>query len=457
MSEALRGLEMERTWELADGCARLYNEVNFERRQAYIHYRRFEWYPKHLYRKYAPLIGSATAQQIINKNNEAWRSLFALKRLEAEGKLPKHITRVSMPRYWKSGRREHRMVVRNDCYRLEGGFLHLPKGLRLKIKGDFKWHGEQRRLEIIYDDVDEVWRGFMTVKVEEPPKRGGSKPLYIDLGVINLATVWFEGLKQPIAFSGRAVLADWWYWTKKIAKEQSRLATVNKTRTSKRLRRLFRIRKRRFRHAVNAMVKAIADDAAQLNISKIILGDLRGIRENNRYNGKANSMVHNFWSHAYIIQRFRDKAEEYGIEVIEVDEHKTSSVCPNCGSNRTVKRGRLFKCLSCGVEAHRDAVGALNIGFAQGASILVGTVNGLMAQPLLLRWNGMRWKPKRAMNTRPMSILEAETESAEMMAESHTLQRWEDVKCITFFVWNRALIGTVCCGHSLYAMLVGEL
>jgi len=99
----------------------------------------------------------------------------------------------------------------------------------------------------------------------------------------------------------------------------------------------------------------------------------------------------------------------------------------------------------------------LNIGFAQGASILVGTVNGLMAQPLLLRWNGMRWKPKRAMNTRPMSILEAETESAEMMAESHTLQRWEDVKCITFFVWNRALIGTVCCGHSLYAMLVGEL
>ena len=27
--------------ELADGCARLWNEVNYERRQAYIHYRRF--------------------------------------------------------------------------------------------------------------------------------------------------------------------------------------------------------------------------------------------------------------------------------------------------------------------------------------------------------------------------------------------------------------------------------
>ena len=39
--------------ELADNCARLYNEVNFERRQMYIRYKRFEWYPKHLYRKYA--------------------------------------------------------------------------------------------------------------------------------------------------------------------------------------------------------------------------------------------------------------------------------------------------------------------------------------------------------------------------------------------------------------------
>jgi len=395
-------------WELADNCARLWNEVNFERRHAYIHYKKFSWYPKHLYRKYAPLIGSATAQQVINKNNEAWRSFLKLKRLERNGKLPRHIKRVSMPRYWKkNGRRELRIIIRKDCYRLENGFLHLPKRLKLRIKGSLKWKGKQGRLEIIYDDVDEVWRGFMAVKVEKPPSRGGGKPLYIDLGVINLATVWFEGLKQPIAFSGRTVLADWWYWTKKIAREQSRLVRVNRTRTSRRLRKLFRIRKRRFRHAVNTMVKVIVDDAAQLNISKIIIGDLRGIRESNRENGKANSMIHNFWSHAYIIQRFREKAEEYGIEVIEVDEYKTSSICPGCGSNKTVKQGRLFRCLNCGVEAHRDAVGVLNIGLAQGAELLAGAINGAMARPLLLRWNGMRWEPKRAVSIRPMNTLEA--------------------------------------------------
>jgi hypothetical protein len=43
------------------------------------------------------------------------------------------------------------------------------------------------------------------------------------------------------------------------------------------------------------------------------------------------------------------------------------------------------------IEANRDAVGVLNIGHLHG-----GGVNGVVAHPLLLRWNGMRWKPRRA-------------------------------------------------------------
>ncbi|MEM3602696.1 MAG: transposase, partial [Candidatus Bathyarchaeia archaeon] len=279
-------------------------------------------------------------------------------------------------------------------YRVDDKNIYLPKGLKLKYKGELRWHGKQGRLEIIYDDADEVWRGFMVVKVEKPPIRGGSKPLYIDLGVINLATLWFNGLKQAIAYSGRAVLADWWYWTKRIAKEQSRLAKVNRAKTSRRLRRLYALRRRRFRHAVNAMIKAIVKDAYALGISKIVLGKLKGIRGNS-HNCKANSMINNFWSFNYVVGRFKEKAEEHGIEVKEESERETSSVCPICRSRNTASKGRLFKCLSCRLEAHRDAVGVLNIARLYG-----GEVNGVVAHPLLLRWNGMMWKPKRAMNNR---------------------------------------------------------
>jgi putative transposase len=396
-------------WKLAEECAKLYNEVNFERRQAYIRYKPIKWYPKHLYEKYAPVIGSATAQQIINKNNEAWKSFLALKRLEAKGKLPEHITKVSMPRYWKkNGRRELRIIVRNDCYRIDDKHIYLPKGLKLKYRGMLKWKGKPGRLEIVYDEVDKMWRGFMNVKVEKPPIRGG-KPLYIDLGVVNLATIWFEGLKQPIAFSGKSILSDWWYWTRKIAKEQSRLAKINKVKTSKRLRRLYRIRQRRFKHAANAMIKAIVEDAHHLKISKIVLGRLKGIRDNS-HNGKTNAMINNFWSFNYIVKRFKEKAEEYGIEVVEVSEYWTSSECPFCHSKGTRRHRGLFYCEKCEMAMNADVVGALNIAGNDGTIIPSphrGRDNGVVAHPKLLRWNGMKWEPKRAMNNQPMNTLEA--------------------------------------------------
>ena len=399
-------------WELANNCARLWNEVNFERRHAYIHYKKFSWYPKHLYRKYAPLIGSATAQQVINKNNEAWRSFLKLKKLEKKGKLPPHLRKVSMPRYWKrKGKRELRIIVRRDCYRIKDGFLNIPKGLKLKYKGKLRWKGRQGRLEIVYDDVDEVWRGFMTVKVEKPPAKGGNKPLYIDLGVINLTAIWFEGLKQPVAFSGRNLLADWWYWTKKIAREQSRIARINRDRTSRRIRKMYRIRQRRFRHAVNAMIKWIVEYACCSGIFKIVAGDLKGIREDNHKNSKANSIIHNFWSFRWIIQRLKEKAKEYGIEFVEVSEHKTSSICPFCGTKGNRRHRGLFYCPNCDKIMNADVVGVLNIAKKCGAIIpspsWADRDNGLMAEPLLLRWNGMKWEPRRAMNNRPMKILEA--------------------------------------------------
>jgi putative transposase len=397
-------------WKLAEECARLYNEVNFERRQAYIHYKPIKWYPKQLYEKYAPVIGSATAQQIINKNNEAWKSFLALKRLEAKGKLPKHVKKVSMPRYWKkNGRRELRIIVRNDCYRIDDEHIYLPKGLKLKYRGVLKWKGKAGRLEIVYDEVEKMWRGFMTVRVEKPPIRGGYKPLYIDLGVINLATVWFEGLKQPIAFSGKSILSDWWYWTRKIAKEQSRLAKINKVKTSKRLRRLYRMRQRRFKHAVNAMIKTIIENTHQLGISKIVLGRLKNIRDNS-HNGKTNTMINNFWSFNYIVRRFKEKAEEYGIKVKEKSEYRTSSECPFCHSEGTRRHRGLFYCRKCEMAMNADAVGALNMARNDGTIIpspYRGRDNGVVAHPTLLRWNGMRWEPKRAVNTRPMNALEA--------------------------------------------------
>jgi len=76
----------------------------------------------------------------------------------------------------------------------------------------------------------------------------------VDLGVINIITAWIEGEKQPIAFSGKPLLAYWWYWTKKISHHQSITKKVNRVDTTKRIRKYYRKRQLRFRHAVNTII-----------------------------------------------------------------------------------------------------------------------------------------------------------------------------------------------------------
>ena len=92
-------------------------------------------------------------------------------------------------------------------------------------------------------------------------------------------------------------------------------------------------------------------------------------------------MIHNFWSFRYIIERLITTAENFGIKVKLVKEHNTSSSCPRCGSTNTYKHKRTFKCLNCGLKAHRDVVGVLNI--AHLSRNVIGGFNGALTSPEL--------------------------------------------------------------------------
>ena len=55
-------------------------------------------------------------------------------------------------------------------------------------------------------------------------------------------------------------------------------------------------------------------------------------------------------------------ARSEGITVELVDEHNTSKTCPRCRRQHK-PRGRVYRCPNpaCGLVAHRDVVGAVNI------------------------------------------------------------------------------------------------
>ncbi len=71
----------------------------------------------------------------------------------------------------------------------------------------------------------------------------------------------------------------------------------------------------------------------------------------------------------------------------------------NCSSCKEIEKP-LFKCLSCGIEAHRDVVGVLNIARLHGDGF-----NGVLAHPSLLRAEkGVEVKADEI----PMSVMPSE-------------------------------------------------
>jgi len=121
------------------------------------------------YGKYKGELGSANAQQVINKNNEAWSSFFSLLKLRKENKLPSHMNRVSPPSYWKDeDGRKLMLVVREDNYVVdELNHKLILKYFKMEISftGRLRWLGKQGRLEIYYDEVGNAWYASIPVEV----------------------------------------------------------------------------------------------------------------------------------------------------------------------------------------------------------------------------------------------------------------------------------------------------
>ncbi|MEM0475107.1 MAG: transposase, partial [Zestosphaera sp.] len=236
--------------------AKLWNEVNYTRRRMFFEEKRVDLKTtyREFYERYKVLIGSATAQQALNKNDEAWRSFFSTLKARKEGKLPPFIRKVNPPGYRKKiGSRELWSVLRNDQYRFDGDHIVL-KGLgaigsiRVRYIGRVNVRGKQGRAEIRYDSDERKWYIHVAFEVSEklvkgrwvkvPMKPLGDRIAGIDIGINNLLAVYVEDGSALLA-SGRPLKSTSFYWRKKIADYQS---TMNKygLKTSRRLRRTYK-------------------------------------------------------------------------------------------------------------------------------------------------------------------------------------------------------------------------
>jgi len=354
-------------------ASKLWNEVNYIRRKQFFEGKgvNIEETYREFYGKYKALIGSATAQQVLNKNNEAWRSFFNLLKAKKDGKLPPFITKVNPPGYKKKGKmRELWIVLRNDQYRIERNkiilkWLGVIGRIEVEYKGLIHLNGKRGRLEIHYDLDEKRWYAHISFEVNEkavrdvwreiPQAPKGDLRAGIDIGVNNLFAVYVES-GVSLLVNGRPLKSISHYWKERIAKYQS---VINKygIKSSHKLRAMYSKWHKQVKSFINTQVRRLVEWLYESGVSTIYVGYPKNIAQEN---GNFNTVQ--VWSYGYLLRRLNEVSEEYGIAVTFVDESYTSSTCPihGDGCGKRVTRG-LFRCSKLNKVFNADLVGALNI------------------------------------------------------------------------------------------------
>ena len=150
------------------------------------------------------------------------------------------------------------------------------------------------------------------------------------------------------------------------------------------------------------MLRDIFERLEASDVGHLAVGDLNGIRKHADHGDSGNQKLHSFWAFNLIIARIYELAEERGVAVMKVCERNTSKTCCLCGkmhNNGRIERG-LVVCKETHRSINADVNGAANImkvAVNRPLSSVLSTLpegasgSGLMAQPLLLRWNYDEW------------------------------------------------------------------
>jgi putative transposase len=222
-----------------------------------------------------------------------------------------------------------------------------------------------KQVELVWDRAGCHYHWHVTLEDgSEPVPTSGTNVVAVDLGEIHPAAL-ADG-KEAIVISARRLRATRQYTAKRLSELQEQQS--KKQRGSRRWKQLQRRKhrflahqKKRTRDIEHKVSRAVMDYAVERQAGTLAIGDVRYVADGKRMAAKSQQEI-SLWSHGKIRQFLTYKAQATGIDVVLVDEHHTSKTCPRCG-RRYKPTGRVYRCpnVVCGLVAHRDIVGAVNI------------------------------------------------------------------------------------------------
>ena len=381
---------------LTYAASKLFNVGNYERKE----YRQLgfdkmpDWYEQkkrlkdNIWYKSLP---AQTAQDVLARLNESWKSYFTLHNKWAYKKEHDHLKEKDgepqSPYYKKDGVHTNIKYL-NNSFKIVNNKVRLmiPKALKAHLKDKYQIDDEFfyiklkksfeliKQIEFLYVDNNRYKVYFIYEKEILKPKEDNRHYISIDIGTKNLLTI-YDNNGSSFIISGQSILNTNYYFSKKIAYYQSLFDKCypnhKKGETTERIKRLYDIKRKRINLILHRATKRVIDYCLTHGISKIIVGDLSGLlnskkefnnnKEKHRYNQNIRSICFN-----HIYEMLSYKSLMNGIELVKVNESYSSScspLSPGVSKEYSRKDYRIHRGLfKDGDNVYNaDAVGAYNI------------------------------------------------------------------------------------------------
>lgn len=179
-----------------------------------------------------------------------------------------------------------------------------------------------KMVKFVYDEVNDLIKCFKIYEVERPKlKKDNSRYFSIDPGLNNIVSIYNNIGIRPLLYNGRPIKSINQYYNKTNAKLRSELP--NNIKSSKRLKQLSFKRNNKIDYEMHKISTHIINEAVKNNISKIIIGNNLGWKNEINIGRRNNQNFVNI-PHTKLFNQLLYKGLLNGIEVIFTEESYTS-------------------------------------------------------------------------------------------------------------------------------------
>lgn len=364
-------------------ASKLWNVCNYERHN----YQQLglDTYPDWYYQKknhkndlWFKQLPAQSAQEVCKVLDKSWKSFFKLKKTGGvENPRPPKYKKENIPvRYMQMGIQHQEtsdylrlslskslMKFMDENYGINDKFLFLKSKTFENINTIKQVHlyppiNGNCEVIVIYEKAD----------VKECPDNGHY--LSIDLGLHNLMTC-YDSENGHSFIIGRKYLSYCHYFAKTIAQKQSQWAKVQAKqgiqypKMSKHVQSLYQKKNNVTRDYLHKITKYIVDYCKTNDVSRVVIGDIKGIRKNKNLGKQVNQQLHALpYAKIYLLLTY--KLAQEGITLIKQNEaysSQCSPLSPKVSKRYAKKSNRKQRGLYVDGDKqwNADVVGAYNI------------------------------------------------------------------------------------------------